>query len=163
MSYILHLMTHKDFPVYAYLTMSHTKIHHADKKGNVHPLLDDLFEVLLNFFVYGSIILYIVIDKLLPGKHLLVKEVVLMYALFYTSLHAINYHIVENKIHKLHHNEHKKSGRLCTMGPDFMDHYFGTSCDGTYENSNVFSLNAIGAVIIVMLLKRFVPKLYNIF
>ena len=86
-SYGLHYLSHKDIPILNILTKTHTNYHHTENKN---MLMDVILETLVNLFIYGMLLFYIVIQYLFPKQQLINGKVVLMYALFYTSIHIIN-------------------------------------------------------------------------
>ena len=87
-SYGLHYLSHKDIPILNILTKTHTNYHHTENKN---MFMDVVLETLVNLFIYGMLLFYIIIQYLFPKQELINGKVVLMYALFYTSIHIINY------------------------------------------------------------------------
>lgn len=85
----------------------------------------------------------------LTGIWVVPISVILLYAFTYTSTHIINYSIFGSDIHRKHHQNMNTN-----YGPDTLDHMFGTSNDGKFEDLTPISLNAIGSFVIVYLLKE---------
>ena len=96
------------------------------------------------------LLFYLVFNYFLPNQQVLNGKVVMMYALFYTSIHIINYTLFESSIHKKHHIELDRNNRICNLGPDFMDKLFSTECDNEYENTNKYMLNLIIVFMIIL-------------
>lgn len=149
LSFILHYFSHLNIPIYDSITRLHISYHHDNHKK--HMLTDLLIEFLIDFFIYGGVFVYIIIYLIFPKQEIFIGRVAIMYALFYTSIHLINYTLIKNKIHIDHHLEHDEpEKRICNLGPDFMDHLFETSCKNMYENNNLYVINLI---IIIVILK----------
>lgn len=139
-SYGLHYFSHKNVPILNIFTKTHTNYHHLEKKN---MFIDVILETLVNLFIYGMLLFYIILYYFFPKQKIISGKVVLMYALFYTSIHIINYTIFESSIHKKHHLELDNNNRICNLGPDFMDKLFSTHCDMEYENTNKYTINLL--------------------
>ena len=150
-SFCLHYLSHFNIPIYDYITKLHIDYHHNTKNKNLY--LDIIIEFIINFFIYGSVLLYLIINYLYPQQKVFIGSIVYMYALFYTSIHLINYTIFKNKTHQLHHIKHNNS-KICNLGPDFMDHIFLTPCKyNVFENNNIYLINLVTIVILMYIVK----------
>ena len=85
----------------------------------------------------------------MTGIWLVPTSVILFYAIWYTSVHIVNYSIIGSPVHKDHH---KNVGT--NFGPDVLDQLFGTSHTGVKEDLVPFCLNMILAFFIVYGLKQ---------
>jgi hypothetical protein len=89
----------------------------------------------------------------LYGSFILDEWILMFSALFYSSVHNINYgcfHV--NDVHSLHHKN-----ELTNIGPDLCDIMFGTknSLNDTVENTNHYIFNIIILTIFMLCLKSF--------
>ena len=81
LSYFLHLLSHFNIPIINFISKTHTKYHHSQEKN---MYIDILTELLVNFFIYGSVLYYLVIIYFYPSQNIINFRVLLMYSLFYT-------------------------------------------------------------------------------
>lgn len=139
-SYILHYLSHYNVPILSIITTSHLKYHHSQQKNFY---IDIITETLVNFFIYGMVLFYIIIVYCFPKTTILNGKIVLMYSLLYTSIHIYNYTIISSNIHRKHHIEVEQNNKICNLGPDFADKIFSTNCDEKYENSNHYIINLL--------------------
>lgn len=140
LSYFLHLFSHFNTPIINILSNTHTKYHHSKEKNKY---IDLITEFLVNFFVYGSVLFYLIIIYFYPTQNIIHFRVLLMYSLFYTSIHILDYTLGDSDIHKMHHKEVEENNRICNLGPDFIDKMFSTHCNNQYENTNKYTINLI--------------------
>ena len=76
-------------------------------------------------------------------------SVILFYAIWYTSVHIVNYSIIGSQVHRDHH---KNVGT--NFGPDVLDQLFGTNHESTKEDLIPLAPNMVIAFGIVFLLKQ---------
>lgn len=76
-------------------------------------------------------------------------SVILFYALWYTSVHIVNYSIIGSPVHRDHH---KNVGT--NFGPDVLDQLFGTNHMPTKEDLIPLAPNMVVAFGVVFLLKQ---------
>ena len=77
--------------------------------------------------------------------------IILLFTLFYTTVHNINYGILHiNDVHREHHDN-----IFCNIGPDICDVIFSTKCekDTDVENTNHYIPNIIISTIILFIVK----------
>jgi hypothetical protein len=125
---------------------THVSMHH-DSSGRWPRWLNLLVEAISNSL--GFIILLIV--QWISGIELLSTSVVLFSALLYVFIHILDYSILGNSEHRLHHIK-----TFCNYAPDFMDAAFGTRCepDAPFYDQNIEVLHAVVAFLIVSIFKR---------
>ena len=138
LSYFLHLFSHFNTPIINILSNTHTKYHHSKEKNKY---IDLITEFLVNFFVWFSLILFNHYLFLSHSEYYSFR-VLLMYSLFYTSIHILDYTLGDSDIHKIH-KEVEENNRICNLGPDFIDKMFSTHCNNQYENTNKYTINLI--------------------
>jgi len=95
--------------------------------------------------------LSLLVVQWLLGVSLVPTSVVVFHAIAYTSVHIINYSLVGSPTHT-HHHRHMTTN----YGPDTLDHLFGTSKDGVWEDLTPITLNACGAAIATLGVKQMV-------
>lgn len=95
--------------------------------------------------------LSLLVVQLFLGVSLVPTSVIVFYALLYTSVHIVNYSIVGSPTHQHHHRQMNTN-----YGPDTLDHLFGTSTDGTWEDLTPITVNACIAALVTMGLKQVV-------
>jgi sterol desaturase/sphingolipid hydroxylase (fatty acid hydroxylase superfamily) len=123
------------------LSKTHTKYHHSKNKNKY---IDLITEFIVNFFIYGSVFFYFIIVYFYPPAQDIINfRVLLMYSIFYTSIHILDYTLGESDIHRMHHIEVEENNKICNLGPDFIDKIFDTNCNNKYENTNKYSINLI--------------------
>ena len=83
------------------------------------------------------------------GIWIIPTSVILFYALWYTSVHIVNYSIIGSPVHKDHH---KNVGT--NFGPDVLDHMFGTNHEPVKEDLIPLAPNMVIAFGAVMFLKQ---------
>lgn len=141
-TYALHKAAHT-LPWLRALAHPHLSGHHSrDKRAERTRTLTA--EALFNLATSGFLLIPLV--YLLRLQRILYPRTIAVFALAYTITHLIQYHAdAGSHVHRLHH---RNDGR-CNYGPDFADHLFGTSCDGTVENTTLYSVNAVVAALLV--------------
>ena len=85
----------------------------------------------------------------ITGVHIVPTSIILYYAIWYTSVHIVNYSIIGSPVHKDHH---KNVGT--NFGPDVVDHFFGTNHEPTKEDLIPLSPNMVFAFGFVFALKQ---------
>ena len=143
--YFVHRSLH-ELPLDSFLQSlnTHYLFHHQPNKV-LDRKIELAIEMVNDFFMSFSVLIL----QWITGIWIVPISVILFYAFTYTSTHIINYSIIGSEIHRNHHrNMHTN------FGPDTLDHMFGTSYDGTFEDLNPIALNAIGAFVLVYILKE---------
>jgi hypothetical protein len=138
-SYYLHTENHKYTTLF---TIAHT-YHHEN---------DNFFSHGIQYFIELGLPFIFLIIYYLFGTIFLDKWVILFSALFYSTIHNINYgYFKVNNVHSLHHKY-----PMTNFGPDICDIMFGTKHpDNTeVENTNHYIPNIIIITICILLLKR---------
>ena len=122
---------------------THYIFHHGPEKI-LDRRIELAIEMVNDFFMSFSVL----VVQWITGIWIVPISVILFYAFTYTSAHIINYSIIGSETHRKHHiNMHTN------FGPDTLDHIFGTSFDGKFEDLMPISVNAIGAFVAVYILK----------
>jgi hypothetical protein len=146
-TYIVHIAMHiyKENPIGK---MHH--IHHNSLYKN--DLSADIFEVLINIIIIGGVI-WIPIMMLLEkysGYRLVNHYIILIWAIVFTTYHLVNYHQLNDEVHKQHHTEDGKNN----YGPEWYDILFNTKAEhSNIENMNSGIINMVIATIGVLYLK----------
>ena len=83
-------------------------------------------------FTDASLFYGLYLFQKLIGKEICPNILILYYGIIYVSIHIINYSIIGNENHKMHHT--KKNQVYCNYGPDTIDHLFNTNCDNKWED-----------------------------
>jgi len=123
---------------------THWIFHHQPLK-----ILDRRVELLLetvNDLVMSLIVLWL---QGMTGIWIIPTSVILFYAIWYTSVHIVNYSIIGSPVHR---NHHKNVGT--NFGPDVLDHLFGTNHEPEKEDIIYLAPNLVIAFGIVFLLKQ---------
>jgi len=76
-------------------------------------------------------------------------SVVIFFAIWYSSVHIVNYSIIGSPHHREHHAQIHKN-----FGPDVMDHFFGTNHSNVREDLVGMTVNIIFAFALTFLLKE---------
>jgi hypothetical protein len=120
----------------------HIFIHH-DKWMDVPRWLDLTIETVVNL---GSFLLLFPLQRLL-GIHWLSTSMVWAAGLLYVAVHILDYSLLGDANHKVHHQKEK-----CNYAPDFMDVLFGTQCDSEapYQDASRESLHACAVTALVL-------------
>jgi hypothetical protein len=85
----------------------------------------------------------------LVGIHIVPTSVIVFYSLLYCSVHIVNYSIIGSTTHRNHHQS-----MYTNYGPDTLDHLFGTSTDGVWEDLTPITMNAVFIAPLVLGLKE---------
>ena len=85
----------------------------------------------------------------MTGVRIVPTSVVLFYALWYTSVHIVNYSIIGSPVHRDHH---KNVGT--NFGPDVLDQLFGTNHEPYKEDLIPLAPNMVISFGVVTLLKQ---------
>jgi hypothetical protein len=138
--YIGHVIAHMEI----FYPMNYGHIYHHE---NVNPI-STIMQVQIE--VVSMIVLYVLI--FFSFGNILDKHVALMFGIFYTTVHNINYSIFHvNKIHEKHHND-----EMYNYGPDIMDILMGTKYDpeNNLENTDHYIPNIILGTLIALYVKK---------
>lgn len=138
--YIGHVIAHMEI----FYPMNYGHIYHHE---NVNPI-STIMQVQIE--VVSMIVLYVLI--FFSFGNILDKHVALMFGIFYTTVHNINYSIFHvNNIHEKHHND-----VMYNYGPDIMDILMGTKYDpeNNLENTDHYIPNIIVGTLIALYVKK---------
>jgi len=118
-----------------------------------HHLHDNtLSHAIQAIFEFLSLMSIIIFKYILPFDLLYIDEwTVILYYLFYTSVHHINYGILKvNNVHKIHHET-----KIKNMGPDICDIIFNTKykIELELENTDHYIPNIIISTIIIKIMQ----------
>ena len=122
----------------------HVYFHHQHDK-TIDRRVELCIETANDLFMSFSLLLV----QNLVGLHLVPTSVVVFYGLLYTSVHIVNYSIFGSETHRNHHRR-----MLTNYGPDTLDHLFGTSTDGIWEDLSPITMNAVVVAPLVLGLKE---------
>ena len=142
-SYFVHIFFH-------YLPTNinlHVIFHHNnDKKKSAFIRYFNLYiECLSNISIF---IAFYYLQRLCNIKFV-PAIIIFYYAIFYTTIHIINYSLFHcSKAHSLHHQHAGDIKKSCNYGPDIIDQIFLTSCNNTFEDQNHILLNILFAFLI---------------
>lgn len=143
LAYIAHLLSHKTHNIF-------TVVHHYHHTHN--NLLSYFSQILLEFLVPTMLMpLYFIFDTVYLNEW-----IILLFTMFYSSVHNINYGIFHvNEVHSLHHKF-----VYTNIGPDVCDVLFNTKNpkDTHVENTNHYIPNIIVGTIIVLIIQFFYNK-----
>jgi len=121
----------------------HVLFHHQHDKE-----IDRRLELLMETVNDLAMNLSLLVVQGLLGVSIVPTSVIVFHAITYTSVHIFNYSVVGSPTHRNHHRH-----MYTNYGPDTLDHLFGTSTDGTWEDLTPVTLNACFAVIATLGLK----------
>lgn len=146
-TYFGHIFAHllSEHPPLNYIN-THVSLHH-DLSGKCPRWLNLLIEAISNSLGFGILL----IVQWLLGIELLSTSLVIFAGLLYVFIHILDYSILGNHEHRLHHIK-----TFCNYAPDFMDVAFGTRCepDAPYYNQNREVAHAVAAFIVVWIAKK---------
>jgi len=134
---------------FRYLNL-HWIFHHQPLKLLPRPI--ELFLETLNDMNMSLSVFFI---QYMTGIWIVPPSIILFYAIWYTSVHIVNYSIIGSPIHRDHH---KNVGT--NFGPDVIDQMFGTNHESTKEDLILISPNMVIAFGIVFVLKEYVDWIY---
>lgn len=123
---------------------THWIFHHQPLK-----LLPRWFELFLETLNDMAMSLSVLLLQYATGTWIVPTSIILFYAIWYTSVHIVNYSIIGSQVHRDHH---KNVGT--NFGPDVIDHMFGTNHEPTKEDLIPLSPNMVIAFGIVFVLKQ---------
>jgi sterol desaturase/sphingolipid hydroxylase (fatty acid hydroxylase superfamily) len=123
---------------------THWIFHHQPLK-----ILDRRVELALEMINDLAMSLTVIFLQYFTGIWFVPISIVLFYAIWYTSVHIVNYSIIGSQVHKDHH---KNVGT--NFGPDVLDQLFGTNHEPTKEDLIPLAPNMVIAFGIVYLLKQ---------
>ena len=117
-SYWMHRIGHFKWIDYVPFLRLHTRMHHDDEIGQALYAENVAIELLTNMCLIGGLLFL-----LIPGIHqVLSKRIILLYAISYTFIHVVNYHLPSyGGFHRNHHHDMK-----CNFGPSIMDSLMNT-------------------------------------
>jgi hypothetical protein len=146
-TYFGHIFAHmvSERPPLNYIN-THVSMHH-DLSGRWPRVLNLIVEAISNSLGFGILL----IIQWLLGVEWLSTSLVLFAGLLYVFIHILDYSILGNHEHRLHHTK-----TFCNYAPDFMDVAFGTRCepDAPYYNQNREIVHAVAAFLIVWIAKK---------
>jgi len=138
-SFFLMLIISYYFHYIAHVDTCNSSVHLYHHENN--NLFSHFIQILLEFVT----ILLIIPVNYLFNITILDNWTVVLFYLFYTTVHNINYSIFHiNTIHEKHHKE-----VTTNIGPDICDILFDTKHDENIENTDHYILNILVAYIIV--------------
>lgn len=146
-SYWGHLWAHTISATYPWSLLNpHVSIHH-DHVIPVPRWLNLVLETIVNFS--GFFIFWIL--QWITGIHVLSTSMILGAGFLYIAIHILDYSLIGNEEHILHHEK-----TFCNYDPEFMDTLFGTRCEPNkpYKNMSHEILHALGAFAAALSLKR---------
>jgi sterol desaturase/sphingolipid hydroxylase (fatty acid hydroxylase superfamily) len=123
---------------------THWIFHHQPLK-----ILPRWLELCLEFLNDMAMSLIVMVIQKLAGINIVPTSIILFYALWFSSVHIVNYSIIGSQVHRDHH---KNVGT--NFGPDVIDHMFGTNHEPTREDLIPLSPNIIFAFGITFFLKQ---------
>ena len=109
-------------------------IHHNSLYKNV--LSADIFEIFINIIIIGGVIwipIMMGVEKY-TGYRLVNYYIILIWAVVFTTYHLVNYHQLNDEVHKQHHIEDGQNN----YGPEWFDILFHTKA----EHSNIEDMNS---------------------
>ena len=109
----------------------HDKIHHDSNVNKTNK--NKIVEFILNNVVISLIL--IILKYILENCS---YYILLYWGLIYSSIHIINYDIVKEPTHAMHHID-----KYTNLGPYICDIMYGTTYDDTDENVNYCAINHI--------------------
>jgi len=124
---------------------THWIFHHQPLK-----ILDRRVELALEAFNDLAMSLSVLAFQIITGLPTIPTSVILFYAIWYTSVHIVNYSIIGSPVHR---NHHRNVGT--NFGPDILDHIFGTNHEASKEDFIDMVPNMVIAFGIVLLLKQY--------
>lgn len=150
MEYILNT-----FILYFGHVLSHLNLFYPLNYGHIYHhenvnFISSFIQILIEIFAVMTLYIFIIV---IFGVNCLNPYTVLMFSIFYTTVHNINYSIFHvNDIHEKHHKNIK-----CNYGPDIVDIIMDTKYDpeNDLENTDHYIPNIIVATIIAYLIKRY--------
>lgn len=122
---------------------THWLFHHQHNK-----LLDRRIELTMEMFTDIAMNTSILLIQWLTNIWFVPLSVGLFFTIVYTSVHIINYSMIGSDTHKKHHMNHDTN-----FGPDTIDHIFGSSEDGEFEDLKPVCINIIISFCVVLFLK----------
>jgi sterol desaturase/sphingolipid hydroxylase (fatty acid hydroxylase superfamily) len=123
---------------------THWIFHHQPLKLLPRPV--ELLIETLNDMTMSFSLLFI---QYMTGIWIVPLSIILFYAIWYTSVHIINYSIIGSQVHRDHH---KNVGT--NFGPDVIDHIFGTNHEQTKEDLILLSPNMVISFGMIYALKQ---------
>jgi hypothetical protein len=147
-SYFSHIILHT--PLFYIIGQIHS-FHHNDAYADSYFFF--FVELLLNFFIVGGFLfipfMFFIENRL--GFSIVDHYIILIWSLYFTSYHLINYHYYDKDIHKEHHVSNGQNN----YGPEWMDILFDTKKDESPLQN--FNSGIINLFIITTLVLWFVP------
>jgi hypothetical protein len=125
---------------------THWIFHHQPLK-----ILDRRVELLLEGINDMAMSLTVLWLQGMTGIWLVPTSIILFYAIWYSSVHIVNYSILGSDVHRDHHRNVGTN-----FGPDVLDQLFGTSHTGIKEDLVPFAVNMVVAFLVVLGLKQII-------
>lgn len=138
--------------------ISHWEIFYPFNYGHIYHhknvnILSSIIQILIEIFAVMTLYIFIIT---IFGKNSLNAFTVLMFSIFYTTIHNINYSILHvNKVHEKHHNDVKYN-----YGPDIIDIIMDTKHD--VENDLENTDHYIANILIATTIAYYAKKKYNL-
>ena len=107
----------------------HVYLNHQ-KAAEIPRSLELAIESVVNFMGF----FFIFIVQKITGIELFSPSMIIGAALLYITVHILDYSVVGNVNHKLHHTK-----TYCNYDPEFMDTLFGTRCEPEKPYTNMMS------------------------
>lgn len=117
---------------------------HHDKQLELDRPIELLFEFITNF----SWFLILIVFQYIFNIHMIPDILIIFIGLWYSSAHVLNYSVIPNYEHKIHHTEMNYN-----YGPHFIDFIFGTlkAEEGYTMNGEI--INGIVIYLLLSLIK----------
>jgi hypothetical protein len=120
---------------------------HHDKKINISRHLGLLISFIHEIFGYS---IELIIIQYVLGIWFIPLSLLLFYYLTSAIIHLFIYSLLGSERHMEHHIDPTKN-----IGPDYMDHFFGTNSDSEYEDMNGYIPCAVMGALIVHFAKLY--------
>ena len=143
--------------IFYYILDFHSNIHHNSKINKKwYNIIIEFIENICSQSILLIILLSIINPtfKIMNCDIKLNKTLILVWGLIYTSLHLINYNIINCEIHNVHHQNSNYN-----FGPDPVDILFNSKKDiNNIENFNHGVINLIIICILIIIFKDYNTK-----
>lgn len=147
------------FILYYGHVVSHWKLFYPFNYGHIYHhenvnFISSTIQILIEVFAVMTIYILIIV---IFGKKSLNPYAILMFSIFYTTIHNINYSILHvNKIHEKHHEDIKYN-----YGPDIVDIIMDTKYDpeNDLENTDHYIPNIVISTLIAIVARNYISSL----
>jgi hypothetical protein len=153
--YATHYALHAK-PAWMHAYDVHVRFHHGRAKADRTVASDVLTEFAVPMAVVAAGILAV---RALGLQAWMPPAIYVLWGLVYTTVHLVEYTWLESchqDLHVMHHAAHHEH-KICNLGPDWLDHAFGTSCDGTVEDARFVAVHAVAATILMTVFRHGLP------